>query len=677
MNKRTIAIVNALLFGLLFFILTWGVGSDFSSEFDSFFQYKKNLKANDNSLNWVNYNYGKNFLMGMEPNSIFMTEGGDNQVFSLLYFALVENKRPDVDFFDQKGNVFPRLYGDILNTSARELSLVQDIRDFQLYSTDRPVYVTWRRANIEKLSLSYLRNRKNELFQGVNPQFKAVLDRKYQLNNLDGLKRTARNYIDRSIYDLKLRSGGYLYEQDFKYLGPWYLKQFGLAFKVTPFRYAIVDALDIHGGRGDYASLQETIAAITKINMSVNQFNLYTRQLASEGYLSFSENDFDKTLQLALLKPFDEVFKGITALDYWNKYKIFYKDVYNSYAWDFLTLEIYAYYARYQRSQYLTQVNFLKRKINFAPQGEKEGLLAMINEYTLKSEEVVEENLAFNPNNVALHYYVGSVNFNKDPEKSAKHLAKINEIDYKNTRWSLTAAKIIYQHSLKNQNENYLENLQKAKGYLDKLLESKRTFYRSRNSGGYEQDKEVVEASKIMAVVDEAILNAEKNTEFSRDSSADEEKIVNQIGNDKEKLVALVKNLESNKQFTLAEKIYNRLLASFPDDEEVFGDYVNFLRENNLDKAVTVLNEVIETEKYSQALSEDKVKFFLGKLHFEKAEKNSGTQKSIEHYEKSRVFFNDYLALVNEKTSIDSKTKNQIIISEKSISHIDLVLSKR
>ena len=301
-----------------------------------------------------------------------------------------------------------------------------------------------------------------------------------------------------------------------------------------------------------------------------------------------------------------------------------------------------------------------------------------LKEFSLKAEEVIEENLAFNANNVALRYYAASANFKKDPEKSAEHLAKINDINYKNTRWTLTAAKVLYQHSLRNQNENYLENLLKAKGYLNKLLTSKQTYFRSRNLNGYEQDKEVLEAGKIIALIDRAMLNAEKNERISKNpSNSNDGVVIEQAGEDKGKLMELAKVLQNNKRIDLAEKIYDKLLSLFPDDREVFADYVEFLKKNNPDKAVLVLEEVVKNEKYLETLTESEVKFSLGKLYFDKAESGSNPEEVSSHYKKSKVFFSDYLSLVAEETPISSKTKNQIIISEKSISHIDLVLSKK
>ncbi|HOG64593.1 MAG TPA: hypothetical protein PLD82_04060, partial [Spirochaetota bacterium] len=43
------------------------------------------MESNDNHKNYANHNYGKNLMNTLEPNSVFMTEGGDNQVFTSAY----------------------------------------------------------------------------------------------------------------------------------------------------------------------------------------------------------------------------------------------------------------------------------------------------------------------------------------------------------------------------------------------------------------------------------------------------------------------------------------------------------------------------------------------------------------------------------------------------------------
>ena len=81
--------------------------------FLSIIPFVENYKYNDNHLNWLNHDYCKNLMSSTELGTVFMTEGGDNQVFGTLYFTYAEKLRPDLTPYDQKGNIFKRIYGDM------------------------------------------------------------------------------------------------------------------------------------------------------------------------------------------------------------------------------------------------------------------------------------------------------------------------------------------------------------------------------------------------------------------------------------------------------------------------------------------------------------------------------------------------------------------------------------
>ncbi len=115
-----------------------------------------NFKSNNHHNNSMNYNYGKNLLKTTEYRSILFTEGGDNQVFSLLYLNYIEYLRPDLNdpyarddelskkgIFDQKGNVF-LLYGDMMGMTVKQLRESLVTNDYGRISTGRPIYYTWK-----------------------------------------------------------------------------------------------------------------------------------------------------------------------------------------------------------------------------------------------------------------------------------------------------------------------------------------------------------------------------------------------------------------------------------------------------------------------------------------------------------------------------------------------------
>jgi len=107
-----------------------------------------NYKNNDLSNFWFNYDYAKNLLNSLEPNSIyyFSYDGslqGDTELFSLVYFQLVENFRPDVDivsehnFFYKKNYVnLPEEYYDLNFLEKRDkfLGILNKVKDRPIYT---------------------------------------------------------------------------------------------------------------------------------------------------------------------------------------------------------------------------------------------------------------------------------------------------------------------------------------------------------------------------------------------------------------------------------------------------------------------------------------------------------------------------------------------------------------
>lgn len=122
----------------------------------SYLPFRANFDSNNARHCWANDNYGRNLLKTVEYKGILFTEGGDNQVFSLLYHNYIEYLRPDMNdpnvelheldkrgIFDQKGNVF-LLYGDMMNMTGGELTLSQISNDYNRIKSGRPIYYTWK-----------------------------------------------------------------------------------------------------------------------------------------------------------------------------------------------------------------------------------------------------------------------------------------------------------------------------------------------------------------------------------------------------------------------------------------------------------------------------------------------------------------------------------------------------
>lgn len=70
-----------------------------------------NIFPNNASKNYILYDYGKNILATLEPNSVIFTSG-DNSMFSLAYLKKVEKEAPSVTVYDDEGYVFTNIYGD-------------------------------------------------------------------------------------------------------------------------------------------------------------------------------------------------------------------------------------------------------------------------------------------------------------------------------------------------------------------------------------------------------------------------------------------------------------------------------------------------------------------------------------------------------------------------------------
>ena len=368
---------SLVIFAFLAFVLFIGPSQPLGREFSRWFMYWNSEKANDNSQNWACHNYAHNLMRTAEPNSIFMTEGGDNQVFSLLYFSYVERKRPDVDFFDQKGNVFPRLYGDLMNVHPIDLEIIRDLRDFQLYSTGRPVYLTWKRPNLHRLKADYFPEKLKEIKQRY-PRFSQYIDSKWKLDNLEQIEYAVENMVPVETFNKRMKVGDNLKKQHLKYLGPWYFKQYGILFKVTPIKYAIVDALDLYQ-QADIAKIIPFVRRVSEIELTAKEVRDYARELIREGYISQKGNTYK--LVKALPSPYHE-----SDLDaYWNNYTMDYTNVFNARYWDYLTREIFDNY-NFQRGNYcLARHNLLKETTTYLIDKTKKS------QYSQKANEYVEE----------------------------------------------------------------------------------------------------------------------------------------------------------------------------------------------------------------------------------------------------------------------------------------------
>ena len=362
MNKTHI---TGILFSIFILLLYFGIGenSDFSHKM---FLYWNGQRANNNHNNWACHNYAHNLMKTAEPNSIFMTEGGDNQVFSLLYFSYAEEKRPDVDFFDQKGNVFPRLYGDLMNTQPWDLDIIRDLRDFELYSTGRPVYLTWRREGLEKINIERIQDLLDRVknkwgSQGYAHIVKSLEQKwKNKLTSVEAIRQTLKKMVPLATFDRKMKHQEHLNKQHLRYLGPWYFKTYGILYKVTPIRYAIVDGLEIYK-ISEKETLKAFVKKVSAIDLREDQFQQYISELEKEGYLKSIANN-----RYQLVKPLENPYPNLSLEDYWDGYRMDYTNIANSRHWDNLTREIFSSYNNQKANFYLEERQLLADKILYS-----------------------------------------------------------------------------------------------------------------------------------------------------------------------------------------------------------------------------------------------------------------------------------------------------------------------
>lgn len=116
-----------------------------------------NLSRNNNSKDFSNHDYSYNMMNSLPDNAVFATEGGDNQVFGLVYYTMVERRRPDLKIYDQKGNVFERIYGNLMKIDGRWLGDISDAVDKDFIESGRPYYMAWRREGLYRLGDYYFK----------------------------------------------------------------------------------------------------------------------------------------------------------------------------------------------------------------------------------------------------------------------------------------------------------------------------------------------------------------------------------------------------------------------------------------------------------------------------------------------------------------------------------------
>jgi hypothetical protein len=165
-----------------------------------------NLSRNNNSKDFSNHDYSYNMMNSIPDNAIFATEGGDNQVFGLVYYTMVERRRPDLKIYDQKGNVFERIYGNLMKTDGRWLGDISDAVDKDFIESGRPYYMAWRREGLHRLGDYYFKA--YGLVFKVQPIKYALVDELefFKSLTINDYKNIAKEHLKRNYEDSKIAS---------------------------------------------------------------------------------------------------------------------------------------------------------------------------------------------------------------------------------------------------------------------------------------------------------------------------------------------------------------------------------------------------------------------------------------------------------------------------------------
>ncbi len=158
-----------------------------------------NYKKADMSSFWLVYDYSKNLLDSMEPNSVyyFSNDGslsGDTEIFSLVYLKMVENYRSDIDivsehrfFYKDINLTLPKSFFKLDFDEKRKnfFNLLAEIKDRPLYTT---FAITEKESDLGLFSLSngYVHRIYRSLEEAKKAELKVILPPIRNISEIDG-----------------------------------------------------------------------------------------------------------------------------------------------------------------------------------------------------------------------------------------------------------------------------------------------------------------------------------------------------------------------------------------------------------------------------------------------------------------------------------------------------------
>ena len=364
------------------------------------------VQSNDNRLDYTNHEYAKNLLNTLEPYSIFMTEGGDNQVFTTAYSQMAQHLRPDVRVYDQKGNVFYRIYGDFRYISVTELDIKRDAVDFEIFSRGRPVYLTWRRVPDVAVCGDWFLKRYGLLYKVVPLKYRILEDlgADIEITMNEAHRLIEKYYADTAVLE-KLQKN--MSAMD------WYLPAVFEQGRVRVHFISDDERLRLQRAVPLYRDwLQQTLAR--RITPQFTQTLL--RELQAEGYLNIAGD------RVVFVRDIQAPFEG----DYWERYAFSHKGVSKAVNWDYLTREVltnynfyYAEYCRDMMERLKRQRAYYERMIR--EQGRRGDLTAALEkieneiDWYKQLEEESYKNAAYYGYDMAVIFHnLGAINMQRD-----------------------------------------------------------------------------------------------------------------------------------------------------------------------------------------------------------------------------------------------------------------------
>lgn len=158
--------------------------------------FVSNYIPNDQSRNFVAYDFGKNILGTLEKDAILFGHG-DNVLFVLAYLKFAEKMRPDVTVYDDiAGDVFKETNFDFSSLDIKE----QDkIIEKLIKNTQRPIYITYG----HKLAVKTKHSKKL-----VGIVYKIL--REEESIRIEAIEKYWRNYTIRDVFEGNLENKDYL-----------------------------------------------------------------------------------------------------------------------------------------------------------------------------------------------------------------------------------------------------------------------------------------------------------------------------------------------------------------------------------------------------------------------------------------------------------------------------------